>query len=186
MTVTVTTPPTVWPSPAHGELTGPWDQGFYFTLTGPVRSKSNYRQDTANRGKWTELSGFADQVFLAARASRPRGWVAGDPGAPVAQRPKILTCVFARTMLDIGNIDKSILDAVEAPRGRGAARAASPGVVMVNDAQVAASVSWGVRTSEDVGALVAFARVAPDITPAQVARASAALLTQCAELLDGP
>lgn len=177
--------PQHWPSPAHGALDGPWIQGFYFTLRDPVRSKSNFRHGAGTRAQWAQLAGFEEQVFLAARAARPRGWLAGDPTLPVGERPKIIACVYARTMLDVGNVDKSILDAVEGTRKTKTAPPTA-GVVMVSDAQVAASLSWGERTNVEQGALVAFARLPHDASSGHVAAAAAALLTSCAALLIPP
>lgn len=169
-----------WPQQTSGPLDGPWDQAFYFVLPGPVGSKSNFRHGQG--AKWADLKAFADQVRLAARAARPRGWVTGETGTSVAQRPVLVTAVFARSMLDVGNLDKSILDAVEGTPRKGITPA-QPGVVMVNDAQVAGAAAWGVRTATDPGALVAFARLPAGAPRADVATATAALMLACDDLL---
>lgn len=172
-----------WPTVTAASLEGPWEQAFYFVLRGRVGSKSNYRHGAASAAKWSTLKAFAEHVELSARAARPRGWVTGETTQSVADRPKVVACIFARTMLDAGNLDKSILDAVEGQPRKGN-RPAQPGVLMVNDAQVAGTAGWAVRTSEHEGALVAFARLHPTASQLEVATATADLLSQCAHLID--
>lgn len=174
--------PDPWTQPTAGLLAGPWEQAFYFVLRGRVGSKSNYRHGATSTHNWAQLAAFADQVALAARAARPRGWVTGDIAQTVTQRPTILTCIFARSMLDVGNLDKSILDAVEGTPRKGTTPA-RPGVVMVNDAQVAGASAWSVRTDEHPGALVAFARLPAAASNRTVAQSTAALTLACAALL---
>lgn len=174
--------PGLWPAATCGALSGVWEQAFWFVVPGAPRSKSNYRQEATSGAQWAQLKAYADQVALAARAARPRGWVAGDPGAPVVQRPVMVAAVFVRSVLDVGNADKSILDAVAGGPARGG-RPARAGVVMASDAQVAASFSWGERAHVSEGALVAFARLHPGAPHRAAARAGVELVTAVEQLL---
>lgn len=145
----------------HGPLTGPFVQGFFFTVPGRVRSKSNHRHRGA-KDHWGALAGYELAVTAAARRATPPGWDPGNPGDPVPARPVIVTYTLGRTMLDAGNLDKSILDALQPE-------------VMVTDAQVAHHAAAVVRTSTDPGVLVAVARLDPGAGPGETATAAAAL-----------
>lgn len=172
-----------WPTQRAGTLDGPWEQAFYFILLGPVASKSNYRHSAGSGAQWAELKTFAESVRLAARAARPAGWVTGAAGTALAERPKVVTALFARSMLDVGNLSKSILDAVEGTPRKGRFPA-QPGVVMANDAQVAGDAAWGVRTNDSPGVLIAFARLASTARPSAVATATAELVLASSRHLD--
>lgn len=156
-----------------GTLEGPWDQAFWFGVDGTVASKSNHRRGdrTNGRSAWTALASYELSVKTAARQHRPGGWIQGDRAAGVASRPKIVAYIFANTLLDVGNIDKSILDATQ-------------GVVMASDAQVCWAANAGVRTKAGGGAVVAFARLAPTSTVAEQAAAGIALAAGVTALLD--
>lgn len=100
-----------------------------------VRSKSNYRHmDKGNA--WRKLQGFENEVALSARAALPPEWVLGDKSDSVSQRPSVLCCIAARSMLDAGNLSKSVLDAVQ-------------GVIYHSDASVRAVTEIVERTSTD-------------------------------------
>lgn len=140
---------------AGGALTGPWDQAFWFFLAGQVRSKSNFRVSRSGRGsqtapadEWAALAAFETRVHAAARRHRPSGWDLGDKSARLVHRPVAVTVCLARSLLDTGNIDKSVLDGLQ-------------GVAVHNDAQVAWSTSANIRSSRSPGLLVAVARLAP-------------------------
>ena len=171
-----------WPSPPDGVLPGPWEQGFYFTVPGVVRSKSNHRHSVRDRAGWAQIVAYEDQVALAARAARPRGWVTGTRAEPPALRPKVIAAIFARTRLDDGNVSKSIYDAVEGTAPR-VGLPGAPGVVMVDDAQVAGSGSWSVPPGDAPGAVIAFARLDPSASAHQVATATAALIQALAAVV---
>ena len=87
-------------------------------------------------------------MTAAARTHRPTTWPACVPGLPVAARPQVLVVIAARTLLDAGNLDKSVLDALQ-------------GEVMASDAQVCLTTSVPLRTGRDPGLLVAFAVLEP-------------------------
>jgi Holliday junction resolvase RusA-like endonuclease len=152
------------PGESGGPLEGPWEQAFWFCVPGEVRSKSNHRQGDRRGGKttWSLVASYELAVMSVGRKYRPAHWEQGEKGTPVASRPKIVAFCFARTMLDVGNIDKSLLDALQ-------------GVVMATDAQVCWSTSAGVRDSSDAGVLVAIARLDRTATLAAQLEASCAL-----------
>lgn len=178
---------TTWPTPASGTLTGPWSQAFYFTLATRVRSKSNYRADSRSRHEWADLKAFANLVALSARSARPAGWEHGSVGTPISSRPRILAAFYSRTMLDAGNLDKSILDAVQAParpRGLPAHHPGAPGIVMADDAQVAGVAAWTTRTRQNEGLVAAFARVPSTSSDNACATALASLITAVNALLE--
>lgn len=174
------------PRDNNGQLEGPWEQAFYFVLREPAQSKSNHRHTAGPDKHWAKLKGFAQRVALSARVARPRGWDAGHPAAPVKDRPRIVAFIYARTLLDVGNLDKSILDAVQMPTGlspHGAARALAPASVMVSDAQVAWVTEAGERTSERQGVVIAFARLPAQANLPAVTAAGLALATKVLALL---
>lgn len=171
MTVTLTGP--LLPAGTrHGGLDGPWLQAFWFTVPGTVLSKSNHRRGDSRQGKstWSAFAGYELDVKGRARDARPAGWVTGSKTEPVADRPRIVAYCFARTLLDTGNIDKSLLDAVQGP-------------VMATDAQVAWSAAGGVRTSVEPGVLIAFARLAPSAGHCEVVDAALQLVRASTDLL---
>lgn len=115
-----------------------------------VRSKSNYRHQ--RRGEsWRSLRGFEADVLLRTRSVLPTGWELGDSAAPVSARPVVVAAVCAKTLLDAGNLSKSVLDAVQ-------------GVVYHSDASVRAVTEVALRTSKDQGGGVAFALLPHDAT----------------------
>jgi hypothetical protein len=149
----------------HGTLDVPGAVcAMWFALPG-VRSKSNFRRDAAGDGpakaRWRALSSFEDEVALAARVARPAGWPLGDASSSVAARPWVVAYLHAETLLDTGNISKSVLDAVE-------------GVLYHTDASVRAELSSTARTAGAGAALAAFAVVEP-CSPAELAGVVAAL-----------
>jgi hypothetical protein len=77
-----------------------------------LRSKSNFRRG-ANTKSWNRLQGFEDELAITARSHRPASWPMGDAAAPVASRPAIIAVVVAETLLDTGNVTKSLYDALE-------------------------------------------------------------------------
>lgn len=108
-----------------------------------VRSKSNYRHQR-HAGKWDRLRAFEDEVLLTVRAALPDGWDVGDANRPLAERPVVVACVAARTLLDAGNISKSVLDAAQ-------------GVVYHSDASVRAVSEFTQRARLDQDGAVGFA-----------------------------
>lgn len=77
-----------------------------------VRSKSNYRHSRRS-STWSSIQGFEGEVCIEAKAACPEDWQMGDLADPIAARPGVVACVAARTMLDAGNLSKSVLDAVQ-------------------------------------------------------------------------
>ena len=153
---------TSWPE-AGGQLTGgPWAGAFWFSLDGPVQSKSNYRQDARSRTRWATHTGYELRVHTAAVKALPTGWDPGRRDQALADRPRMAVFCYATSLLDVGNVNKSIMDALQ-------------GRVMVNDNQVAAAMEVGTRDRLGQGVLVAVAALAPGASPTATAAAVAAL-----------
>lgn len=163
--------PTVLPGPGtprpHGlfpTTDGPWVQAFVVDVPFAVRSKSNFRRGgtgTDARAQWKAHQAFEAELRQLFRAELPAGWeVAAD--LPLPQRPVIVVAIRAVTMLDTGNVSKSILDAVE-------------GVVYRNDAQVRAELTVTERSRHEQAARIGFARLTPGTTGAPVTAAVVAL-----------
>lgn len=181
----MTTPPattTPWPTPLTGLLDGPWDNAFYFTHRGPVSSKSNYRHSKAGRAAWATHKNFATAIGLAARQARPKDWLPGTGTQPLAERPKIVTAIYARALIDVGNLNKTILDAVEATPAKGPAPEI-PGIVMFSDAQIAGQAEWATRTTQQPGAVIGFAQLPATATPPQIVAATTQLMQTISNLL---
>ena len=126
-----------------------------------VRSKSNYRHmDKGNA--WRKLQGFENEVALSARAVLPSAWVLGDKAASVSERPSVVCCIAAKSLLDAGNLSKSVLDAVQ-------------GVIYYSDASVKAVTEIVERTSTDQCGAAGFVLLKPDATEDEVIDALTAL-----------
>lgn len=117
------------------ELAGPWQSAIYVELPSKLRSKSNFR-----RGKkatsWEKYASFEMVAANTFRMARPEGWVLGDKGQPVKERPTVLLVVCARSLLDSSNFTKSIADAMQ-------------GELVINDASVTATATLGERAGKD-------------------------------------
>jgi len=151
-----------WPQ-AGGQLgDGPWASAFWFSLDGPVQSKSNYRQDARTRARWATHAGYELRVHTSAVKALPPGWDPGRRDQALADRPRMAVFCYATSLLDTGNVNKSIMDALQ-------------GRVMVNDNQVAAALEVGTRDRLGQGVLVAVAALAPGTSPSGAALAAAAL-----------
>lgn len=95
-----------------GVLTTPHTTAAVWFELPQLRSKSNFRRG-ANTKSWNRLQGFEDELAITARSYRPTSWPMGDSSAPVAQRPAVIAVVVAETLLDTGNVTKSLYDALE-------------------------------------------------------------------------
>lgn len=126
-----------------GELRIPTaEMALWFELP-HLRSKSNFRRGGASRN-WSRLQGFEDELAITARSVRPLEWPLGDAAKPVSARPGIVAVVFAQTLLDTGNVSKSLYDALE-------------GVLYHTDASIRAElvVTERVREGRSVAAFAA-------------------------------
>lgn len=152
-------------SPRAGELSGPWDQAFWFTVPGPWASKSNFRRNRrGGRNAWQVAASFQQQVTLLARIALPEGWELGPPPpAPVSQRPAIVAFIYADSLLDVPNLDKSALDGLER-------------VVFHTDAVVRASLCMGSRNRGD--GTISIARIPPTSGHATILSAMQELAVQ--------
>jgi hypothetical protein len=84
-------------------------------------SKSNYRRGDSS--KWRRNVAFERECSLLLKSSMPESWTLGSPLDPLVDRPRVVVAIAAVTLLDAGNISKSLLDAAE-------------GVLYLNDASV--------------------------------------------------
>lgn len=146
----------VWtlPTTSSGVLDSPsWQCGLWVTYGGPVLSKANYRRrhgsTTRAAGQsWAALKTFEHTIALSLRAARPQQWVLPAPTVVLAARPKVVAAILTRGVLDAGNVSKSVLDASE-------------GILVANDAEVAAVTELVARTRSGPGMLVGFAQLPP-------------------------
>jgi len=134
-----------------GNLSGPWDQGFWFVVPGPWRSKSNFRRfgkrgSGGGSSNWDELQSFEDKVAVLARSHLPDGWEIGVPGSPVASRPGVVAFAYVESLLDVSNLSKSYLDALE-------------NIVFLTDAVVRHCSCMGVRVPGEGVGVVGLARI---------------------------
>lgn len=160
------------PSSGGQLVDGPWEQAFYAVLPGAVQSKANYRRG-ARTGTWNTHRGYEAAVRAAVRTARPAAWDKGDATTGVANRPKVVSTLVARALLDSGNLNKSILDACQ-------------GDLFVTDAQVISVSDTVIRAAKDQGLLAAFALLPAHATAAGVLQAQAALIAAVAHVLAPP
>jgi hypothetical protein len=130
-----------------------------------LRSKSNFRRSRGTSGQeWASLRRYEEGVALTLRAVRPGSWDTGEPGLSVSQRPGVIVVIYARTLLDAGNLSKSLLDAAQ-------------GVLYVTDASVRAVTEFTERTKIDQRAWAGFAQVPAGASLSRVAEVNAELST---------
>lgn len=108
-----------------------------------LKSKSNFRRQQRN-SSWSRLSSFEDGVARLLMAVRGYSWPLGDQELAVASRPHVVASVLARTMLDAGNLSKSVLDAAQ-------------GVLYHTDASVRCVQEFAQRANRDQNGAVGFA-----------------------------
>lgn len=151
----------------HGELTGPWQQAFWFELPVAIRSKSNkrYTGSTESKIEYKLDKAFERDVALMCRLALPHEWDLGP--APRSgkklheRRPLVVSAIVAESELDAGNLSKSVLDACN-------------GITYWDDSEVRSCLSlnhWG--QSKD--AWMAFALLPPGSSPAALLAAQTAL-----------
>lgn len=151
---------------ATGVLSGPWVEAFWFDVPFPVRSKSNYRHSRRPeaRAQWETEKAFQAALANLAASAVPGGWDPGDGEVPLERRPAVVAVIGARTLLDAGNLSKSVLDALE-------------DVTYVNDASVRACLTVAVRTGKGNRGVVALARLAPGASVTELVAATTELTT---------
>jgi hypothetical protein len=151
-----------------GPLTVPGALSAFWFAIPPAVSKSNHRQTDLSSSAWGQLIAFETSVHLAARTHRPAGWPT-PPVQPartktaVADRNRVVCVLAARSLLDAGNLSKSVLDACE-------------GSLYVTDAAVLAETSMVERGRTDQWACAAFALVPPHTSLVVGSEVLAALL----------
>lgn len=129
--------------------------------TGPVKSKSNFRRSATS--KWSDVSAFESEVGILARQSRPAEWVVDDQ-EKLADRPVVVAVISAVTMLDAGNLSKSILDGAE-------------GVLYRNDASVVLVMEHAERSKSGQKAVIAFAQLPAGSSKEELAQVAAELFS---------
>lgn len=79
------------------------------------KSKSNYSfgRGRAKRSEWSSLQSFELALRCEASSHKHENWPMGPKNGKVADRPVVCAAIYARTMVDTGNLNKSTLDAVE-------------------------------------------------------------------------
>lgn len=113
-----------------------------------IKSKSNFR--TGGRERWSQYAAFEDQLRLTFRKHRPSDWQvpAVKTPPPVKDRPRVVAAIWAETLLDSGNLSKSVLDAGER-------------VLYVSDAEVAGDSHLVTRSRDGRRFVVGFSQLPP-------------------------
>jgi hypothetical protein len=154
------------------ELSGPWEAGFCVTVPFALQSKSNFRRhgrSASDVDRWRRHQDFESTLNAVLRRARPASWDVGQSSDHLSKRPQVVAFLSAATLLDSGNLPKSVLDAAE-------------GVLFHNDASVRAVTSTTIhRRRNNQCGWMAFAQLAASATPADVAAAAAALAQHWAD-----
>ena len=149
-------------------LEGPWDSALCFDVPVEFVSKSNHRYSGRGDKAWTRIKAFEDAIGLLALAARPTNWEIGDPEAKVAERPRVVLLLSARTVLDAPNTFKCTADAL------------GDGILYTDDSQIAyCGALVEKRTRKDPGGRVAVAVLPPSASNAEVMEAVNHLTSQC-------
>jgi hypothetical protein len=151
---------------ATENLAGPWEAGFSVTVPFALQSKSNFRRHSrsaAEIDRWRRHQDFETTLQVILRRSCPQTWEVGNADDSLSKRPQVVAFLAAATLLDSGNLPKSVLDAAE-------------GVLFHNDASVR-SVTATTTHRRRVNQLgwLGFVQLSASATPAEVADATAAL-----------
>lgn len=106
------------------------------------KSKSNYtfsrKKGSYSTAKWEVVKNFEQDLKIKAKSTRPKGWPLGVKGSKVDARPAVCVAIYARSLIDTGNLSKSALDALE-------------GVLYHTDASVRYLCEASVRASQSDG-----------------------------------
>ena len=113
-----------------------------------ISSKSNHRNNPRNPRSWESLKDFERALSVLIRSHRPALWLPPDKAVPLASRPRAVAVMWARTLLDSGNLPKSVLDATE-------------GLLVATDAEYRTVFAAVERAREDQCVMVAFAQLPP-------------------------
>jgi hypothetical protein len=142
---------------------GPWLRGFWFDVPGKWRSKSNYRrgpgQGRDGSGSWGVQRTFEAQVSALARLWVPDDWELGSREAKVSGRPGVVVFVYVDSLLDVPNLSKSAVDALE-------------GAVYFNDASVRHCASMGLRGREAQSGVIGVVQLGAGVDKAGLLDAS--------------
>ena len=173
--IAVTDDARMWPhDPDQGVwMNSAWTAAVWAAFNEPVVSKANHRMFTKTSGSssWQKIAMFEQGVHHRLRQVRPPQWVLPASDSAPASRPAVACVVVARTMLDAGNVTKSLLDASE-------------GVLVVNDYEVSALATITERGRANAGAVAAFAQLHVGVTARHKQRALDVLTENVLTLLD--
>lgn len=127
---------------------GPWLSAFYVQVPLSAVSKSNFKMSgKGSKGpSWSKYSSFENDLATLVAPHVPSDWPLGDPDEKLETRPIVVALMFADTLLDAGNLPKSIQDAFE-------------GLLYYNDASVRSSLPLARKRSsaKDSSMFLAFA-----------------------------
>ena len=127
---------------------GPWTCAFVAATDHPVRSKSNFRRGSRLGQRWGQVVEFEDHIRQLLGRCIPEDWPYAGLEVGFKDRPKVVGFAYARAILDVANLPKSLYDAAE-------------GVVYANDASVAAEASYISRARVNPLLVVGFAALEP-------------------------
>lgn len=108
-----------------------------------LKSKSNFRRELRGSA-WGSIRSFEDDLAKLLLGARGFSWPLGDKSAKVSDRPHVVACVLARTLIDAGNLSKSVHDAAE-------------GVIYHTDASVRCTMEFAERAGKNQHGAVGFA-----------------------------
>ena len=164
-------PPWVFPTAESGMFTSEqFGPSVWIHIPGPVVSKANHRRatSTSHAAKWSKVRAYEQEVSFLLYRAKPSLWA--PPGDSVASSPPVVAVICACTIMDAGNISKSLLDA------------AAP-AMYASDASVVAVSQVVYRGRTNQSTLFALAQLTPDH---KVAPAISALLDNTLALLIPP
>lgn len=120
---------------------------FVLDLDQSLISKSNYRRGISGK-QWRKYADFEKDLALEVSMNLPKDWSLGEIGDPIELRPKVISVIFAVSLVDTSNFSKSILDACEK-------------IVYHNDASVVYSSAIGERKRLNQKIVIGFAQLPP-------------------------
>lgn len=109
-------------------------------------SKSNYRRGDSR--SWRKNASFERECALLLKSAMPSSWSLGSADDPLSERPRVVVAIAAVTLVDAGNISKSLLDAAES-------------VLYINDASVWATTQVVSRRKNGQRTAACFIHVPP-------------------------
>ncbi|MFM7089095.1 MAG: RusA family crossover junction endodeoxyribonuclease [Candidatus Paceibacterota bacterium] len=143
---------------------GPWVEGFVIKLDSQLKSKSNFRRGS----NWSKYVKYEKDLALTIKEVLPYTWDLGSRDNTINERPKVVIQIVAESLIDTGNLSKSVLDALE-------------GVLYHNDASVVAVASMSIRKKKGY-TYIGVARLRPDASFEEVQNAVRELNIRCTDV----